>query len=132
MGLEWRAQSGTKDTNRDKIYLKFKYKSVEMSVNIQQLLTTVEYRTLDRRHKAVKLIIDHNITIREAANACYLSKSAVSRALDSYKQNRNIGKPGRQTLLKDNEITDFTSKIDEKLENDNKLTYNDIQHIVSY
>jgi predicted transcriptional regulator len=103
-----------------------------MSVNLQQLLSTVEYRTLERHHKAVKLIIDNNITIKEAANACYLSKSAVGRALESYKQNRNIGKPGRQTLLNDDEINEFTSKIDEQLENSNKLTYNDIQFIVSY
>eukprot|EP01041_Mallomonas_annulata_P035550 gene35550-58521_t len=100
-----------------------------MSVNLQQLLSTVDYRSLDSRNKAIKLIIDHNISIRKAADACNISKSAVGRALEANKDNRKIGITGRPSLLNDNDLISFTTKFDKQLENNSKLTYNDIQHI---
>ena len=79
----------------------------------KHLVLQSEFRVLTPHQRAVKLVDDHGATLRTAAQACHLSKSAVGRALSARKGNRTPGVDGRPNLLNKGELEELFEAIEE-------------------
>ena len=81
--------------------------------------------------KAVKLIIEQNISIRKAALACNITRSAAERGTKAFREKCEIGIKGHPFILNNDEKEKLHWDNQNRLNNNEIMTYKDVNKLVN-
>lgn len=96
----------------------------------QRIARTVEYRGKNQMEKAIKLVNEEDIPVQIAAKATGVDRFALSRALKSKEEGREVGSVGRPRVLTQEEEDKLVSIVKEKIKNKTPLTYKQFKTMV--
>jgi hypothetical protein len=66
----------------------------------ERMIRTAEFRCLTKMEKAIKLINENNVSLRDAAHICGIrSHSTISAAMKAIREKRAIGINGRPKIF---------------------------------
>ncbi len=99
---------------------------------LSKLLATSEFRALSNMGKAVKLVQEHNYSIRKAADLLNLKKSVLHRAIKLAMNGKSVQPTGRPPILNSSEKENVIRNINKNKNIDSKelTTYKQIRRMV--
>ena len=95
------------------------------------LFATSEWRELDAHQKSAKLVIEHEMSLREAGDAVGLSKGAVERAVKAVRDHRDPGVNGHPPSLNHDETKQLVDMIVVEVGSSHPPNYQDAARMVT-
>lgn len=97
---------------------------------LPKLLATSEFRALSNMGKAVKLVQEHNYSIRKAADLLNLKKSVLHRAIKLAMNGKSVQPTGRPPILNSSEKENVIRNINKNIDSKELTTYKQIRRMV--
>ena len=91
--------------------------------SLQDLLATIEYRTLSSHERAVKLASVPGATVKLRAEACGMTEAAVRRADNAFENGRPLGQNGRPNHFNTELMDTFIEKVRTERDKGKSVTY---------
>ena len=113
--------------NKKKIYTM----STNKLATARHILMSADYRSLSPHEKAAKLVVEKHCSVRVAAEATGLSKSAVHRAIKSSQMGWSVGHQGRPYLFSLQEEAELERFLAERAQAGSPVNYSEFHNKVS-
>ena len=83
----------------------------EMVKEAHRLVATVEYRSMAPAEQAARITLNHNVTIRAAAEAVGSNTGSIARARQAIKEHRIVGHSGPPFIMHEDEKLQLLERI---------------------